>query len=53
MKRSLIQPVALFGALALMLVATVAFTLSRATTLGSDVGTLKCYDIKSGIEKAC
>jgi len=53
MKRSLIRPMTLFGVLALTLVATVALTLSRATILGSGVGTLKCYDITGGIEKAC
>ena len=46
MKRSL----ALFGTVAVLLSATVALTLSRATL--SAVGGLKCYD-KGGIEKAC
>jgi len=43
---------ALFGAVAMLLTATVALTLSRATLSGGGVGNLKCYD-KGGIEKAC
>ena len=43
---------ALFGAVAVLLSATVALTLSRATVSASGVGNLKCYDVK-GIEKAC
>jgi len=43
---------ALFGAVAMLLTATVALTLSRATLSGGGVGSLKCYD-KGGIEKAC
>jgi hypothetical protein len=42
---------ALFGAVAVLLTATVALTLSRVTPLGSGIGGLKCYDIKGGIEK--
>jgi len=42
---------ALFGVVAVLLTATVALTLSRATLSGG-VGGLKCYD-KGGIEKAC
>jgi hypothetical protein len=43
---------ALFGAVAILLSATVALTLSRATLSAGGVGSLKCYD-KGGIEKAC
>jgi hypothetical protein len=49
MKRSL----ALFGMVAVLLSATVALTLSRATLFASGIGTLKCYDIKGAIEKPC
>jgi hypothetical protein len=41
---------ALFGTVAVLLTATVALTLSRATVIS--VGGLKCYNA-SGIEKAC
>ena len=43
---------ALFGAVALMLTATAALTLSRATLSADSAGSLKCYDT-GGIEKAC
>ena len=43
---------ALFGVVAVLLTATVALTLSRATLPAGSVGSLKCYD-KGGIEKAC
>jgi hypothetical protein len=43
---------ALFGAVAMLLTATMALTLSRTTLSAGGVGNLKCYD-KSGIEKAC
>jgi hypothetical protein len=43
---------ALFGVVAVLLSATVALTLSRATLFAGGVGSLKCYD-KGGIEKAC
>jgi hypothetical protein len=49
MQRSLL---ALFGTVAVLLTATVALTVSRATLSADDVGSLKCYD-KGGIEKAC
>jgi hypothetical protein len=49
MKRSL----ALFGAVAVMLTVTVVLTLSRATLPTGGVGSLKCYDVTGGIEKAC
>ena len=39
----------LFGVVAVLLTATVALTVSRATL---SAGGLKCYD-KGGIEKAC
>jgi hypothetical protein len=42
----------LFGAVAVLLSATVALTLSRATVSGGHVGGLKCYNT-GGIEKAC
>ena len=48
MKRTL----ALFGTVAVLLSATVALTLSRATLFAGDVGSLKCYD-KGGIGKPC
>src|SRR3974377_2337739 len=40
---------ALFGAVAVLLTATAALTLSRVT--GSGIGDLKCYDIKGEVEK--
>jgi hypothetical protein len=43
---------ALFGVVAVLLTATVALTVSRATLSAGGVGNLKCYD-KGGIEKAC
>ncbi len=43
---------ALFGVVAVLLTATMALTLSRATLTAGGVGSLKCYD-KGGIEKAC
>lgn len=43
---------ALFGAVAVLLTATTALTLSRTTLSAGSVGSLKCYD-KGGIEKAC
>jgi hypothetical protein len=43
---------ALFGLVAVLLTATVALTVSRATFSAGGVGSLKCYD-KGGIEKAC
>jgi len=41
---------ALFGAVAVLLTATVALTLSRAT-LSESNSNLKCYDLKGGIAK--
>jgi hypothetical protein len=43
----------LFGTVAVLLSATVALTLSRATPFASGIGSLKCYDIKGAIEKPC
>jgi hypothetical protein len=43
---------ALFGAVALLLTATAALTLSRATVSAGGVGSLKCYNT-GGSEKAC
>ena len=42
---------ALFGAVAVLLSATVVLTLSRAAPFASGIGGLKCYDIKGTIEK--
>ena len=44
--------VALFGAVALLLTATVTLTLSRATVSVGSTGSLKCYST-GGTEKAC
>jgi hypothetical protein len=44
--------VALFGAVALLLTATVTLTLSRATVSAGSTGSLKCYST-GGTEKAC
>jgi hypothetical protein len=46
------RSLALFGTVAVLLSATVALTLSRATLFAGGVGSLKCYD-KGGIEKPC
>ena len=43
---------ALFGAVVVLLTATVALALSRAT-LVSGIGTLKCYGVAGAIEKPC
>jgi hypothetical protein len=43
---------ALFGTVAVLLTATVALTLSRATPLASGIGGLKCYDAKGGMKDA-
>jgi len=43
---------ALFGIVAVLLTATVAVTLSRATISSGSFGDLKCYN-QGGIEKAC
>jgi hypothetical protein len=43
---------ALFGVVAVLLTATVALTVSRATLSAGGVGSLKCYN-KGGIEKVC
>ena len=48
MKRNIF---ALFGAVVVLLTATAALTLSRAT-LSEGGGNLKCYDVK-GTEKTC
>jgi hypothetical protein len=44
---------ALFGVVLLLLTATVALTLSRATPSASGIGTLKCYDVAGAVEKPC
>jgi hypothetical protein len=43
---------ALFGIVTVLLTATVALTLSRATIAGGGVGDLKCYNNR-GTVKAC
>jgi uncharacterized membrane protein len=53
MKRSLVQPITLFSAVAVVLALTVVVTLSRVTVSAGDVGKLKCYDVKAGTEKPC
>jgi hypothetical protein len=53
MNRNLLRPVALFGTVAVIVTLTVALTLSRATLLATGVGSLKCYDVTGGVEKAC
>jgi hypothetical protein len=42
---------ALFGAVAMLLTATVVLTLSRATPFASGMGTLRCYDVTGTIEQ--
>ena len=53
MKRSLIRPITLFGAVAMVLSLTVVVTLSRVTLSAGGVGKLKCYDVRGGNEKPC
>ena len=53
MKRSLLRPSILFGAVAAMLTLAVLVTFSRATVFTGDLGALKCYDVTGGIQKAC
>jgi len=52
MKRDTLRPVALVGAVAVMLAVTVLLTRSHATFPMSGVGSLKCYTT-AGIQKAC
>jgi len=42
---------ALFGAVAVLLTATMALTFSRAMPFASGIGTLKCYNLTGGTEK--
>ncbi len=49
MTHNLLRPMALLGALSVMLTLTV--TLSRTTLFASGIGTLKCYDMRGAIEK--
>jgi hypothetical protein len=42
---------ALFGAVAVLLTATMALTLSRAMPFASGIGTLKCYNLTGGRSK--
>jgi hypothetical protein len=44
---------ALFGIGTVLLIATVALALSRATPSASGIGTLKCYSVPGMIEKPC
>jgi uncharacterized membrane protein len=53
MKRSPVQSITLFSAVAAVLALTVVVTLSRVTVSTGDVGKLKCYDVKGGTEKPC
>jgi hypothetical protein len=53
MKRFSFRPVAFFGTVIVILGAMLALTVSRATLSAGGVGTLKCYEIASGKEKAC
>ena len=53
MKRSLVRPITLFGAVAVVLSLTVAVTLSRVTVSTGGVGKLKCYDVRGLTERAC
>ena len=52
MKSSVIGPITLFSAVAVVLALTVVITLSRATISAGGVGQLKCYDVR-GNQKAC
>jgi uncharacterized membrane protein len=53
MKRNVLRPVALFGAVAMMLAVTVVLTLSRATVSSSGLGNVKCYAVAGGKQQAC
>ena len=53
MKRSPVQPITMFSAVAVALALTVVVTLSRVTVSTGDVGKLKCYDVRGGTEKPC
>ena len=50
---SLVRPIALFSAVAVVLSLTVVVTLSRVTLSAGGVGKLKCYDVRGGNEKPC
>jgi uncharacterized membrane protein len=52
MKRYMLRPVALAGAVAAMLAVTVILTRTHATFPMSGIGSLKCYTT-AGLEKAC
>lgn len=43
----------LFGAMVVLLMATVALTLFRGTAATSSIATLKCYEVTRPIEKPC
>jgi hypothetical protein len=53
MKRNNFQATTLFGTVAVLLAVAVLLTLSRSTFSLRGVGSLKCYDLKGGIEKPC
>jgi len=53
MKRSLVRPITLFSAVAVVLSLTVVVTLSRVTISSGGVGKLKCYDFRADTEKPC
>jgi uncharacterized membrane protein len=52
MKSSVVGPITLFSAVAVVLALTAVITLSRATVSAGGVGQLKCYDVR-GNQKAC
>jgi uncharacterized membrane protein len=53
MKQNLLRPTAFLATVAAMLAVTAVLTLSHATHLGGSIGSLKCYDMTGGKEKAC
>ena len=53
MKQKLLRPTDFFGTVAAMLAVTAVLTLSHATHFGGSIGSLKCYDVTGGKEKAC
>lgn len=52
MKSSVVGPITLFSAVAVVLALAAVITLSRATVSAGGVGQLKCYDVR-GNQKAC
>lgn len=53
MKQNLLRPTAFLATVAAMLAVTAVLTLSHATHFGGSIGSLKCYDVTGGKEKAC